>query len=78
MLAGSPVGAATAAADAQKGGGLLGGTLLGLLVGATLGSGAEAARRVFALAYDSAAREWRAYDGGLLRWMKDQLAARTG
>lgn len=77
-LAGGPVGAAIAAASEQKGAGLLGGTLLGLLVGATLGGVAGAARRVFALAYDSSAGQWRAYDGGLLRWMKDQLAVRAG
>lgn len=73
-LAGSLIGAAIDAASKQKGAGLLGGALLGLLVGASLGSAAGDARRVFALAYDPASAQWRAYDGGLLRWMKDQLA----
>lgn len=70
---GGLVGAAIDAAGKQKGTGLLGGLLLGLLVGGALGAAGEA-RRVFALAYDHAAGQWRAYDGGLLRWMKDQLA----
>jgi hypothetical protein len=74
FLAGSLVGAAIDAANKQKGAGLLGGALLGLLVGASLGSAAGEARRVFALTYDPASSQWRAYDGGLLRWMKDQLA----
>jgi hypothetical protein len=76
-LAGSLVGAAIAAAD-KKGAGLLGGALLGLLVGAALGGTAGEARRVFALMFDAAAGQWRAYDGGLLRWMKDQLAVNAG
>lgn len=73
-VAGGLVGAAIDAAGKQKGTGLLGGLLLGLLVGGTLGGAAGTARRVFALTYDHAAGQWRAYDGGLLRWMKDQLA----
>ena len=66
------------AANKQKGAGLLGGALLGLLVGAPLGGAAGDARRVFALIYDAAADQWRAYDGGLLRWIKDQLAVNAG
>jgi hypothetical protein len=77
-LAGSLVGATIDAAKKQKGAGLLGGALLGLLVGAALGGAAGDARRVFALMYDPAANQWRAYDGGLLRWMKDQLAVNAG
>jgi len=73
-VAGTLVGAAIAAAAKQKGIGLLGDLLLGLLVGASLGGAAGDARRVFALTYDRASNQWRAYDGGLLRWMKDQLA----
>ena len=73
-LAGGLIGAAVDAAGKQKGAGLLGGVLLGLLVGASLGGAAGDARRVFALTYDHASKQWRAYDGGLLRWMKDQLA----
>lgn len=76
--AGSLFGAAINAANKQKGAGLLGGALLGLLVGAALGGAAGDARRVFALIYDPPAGQWRAYDGGLLRWMKDQLAVNAG
>jgi hypothetical protein len=68
------VGTAIDAAGKQKGTGLLGGLLLGLLIGESLGGAAGDARRVFALTYDHAAGQWRAYDGGLLRWMKGQLA----
>jgi hypothetical protein len=73
-VAGSLVGAAIDAAGRQKGVGLLGGLALGLLIGASLGGAAGGARRVFALAYDQTLGQWKAYDGGLLRWMKDQLA----
>lgn len=76
-VAGGLVGAAIDAAGKLKGVGLLGGLVLGLLIGASLGGAADA-RRVFALAYDRAAGQWKAYDGGLLRWMKDQLAVNTG
>ncbi|HEX7843441.1 MAG TPA: hypothetical protein VF469_38475 [Kofleriaceae bacterium] len=68
------VGTAIDTAEKQKGTGLLGGLLLGLLVGPPLGGAAGSARRVFALAYDRVAEQWVPYDGGLLRWMKDQLA----
>jgi hypothetical protein len=77
-IVGGLVGAAIDAAGKQKGGGLLGGVLLGLLVGASLGNAAGDARRVFALTYDHASGQWRAYDGGLLRWMKAQLAVNAG
>lgn len=53
------------------------GLVLGLLVGAALGGAnatAPAARRVFALRFDAETQQWRAYDGALVRWMKDQLA----
>lgn len=76
-VAGGLVGTAIDAAGKLKGVGLLGGLVLGLLIGASLGGAAEDARRVFALAYDHAAGQWKAYDGGLLRWMKDQLAVNT-
>jgi len=77
-LTGSLVAAAIDTASKQKGAGLLGGALLGLLVGAALGGVAGDARRVFALMYEPAVGQWRAYDGGLLRWMKDQLAVNAG
>jgi hypothetical protein len=28
--------------------------------------------------FEPAVGQWRAYDGGLLRWMKDQLAVNAG
>ncbi len=71
---GGLVGIAIEAAGKQKGDGLLRGLLLGLLIGPSLGGHPDDARRVFALAYDDGAEEWRPYDGGLLRWMKGQLA----
>jgi len=68
-IAGGALGAAIAAALDKKGGdGWIGGLLLGLLMGAS-----TAPHRVFALAFDAAAKDWRPYDGGLLRWMKERL-----
>jgi len=75
-VAGALIGGAVSAAAKQKGDGILGGALLGLLVGGVLGSvdaSNNAVRRVFALQFDPATREWTAYDGALLRWMKDRL-----
>jgi hypothetical protein len=72
------VGVAIEAAGKRKGDGMLGGLLLGLLIGEPLGGHADDARRVFALAYDHGAEQWRPYDGGLLRWMKGQLALQAG
>lgn len=77
---GAAVGPALGAAVASKRQPLEGaaaGLLLGLLVGAALGAaGAEAppARKVFTLCFDPALGQWRAYDGGLVRWMKSRLA----
>lgn len=34
----------------------------------------NAPRRVFALRFDAEKKQWRAYDGGLIRWMKERLA----
>jgi hypothetical protein len=76
-IAGGAVGAAIGAALATKGGDAwIGGLLLGLLVGAAIGVSGNAdtgPHRVFALVFDAAAKEWRPYDGGLLRWMKERL-----
>jgi hypothetical protein len=63
------------AAGQRKGDAWLDGLLLALLIGESLGGGV---RRVFALAYDRGAGQWRPYDGGLLRWMKGQLAVQAG
>ncbi|MFN3202729.1 MAG: hypothetical protein ACE366_30335 [Bradymonadia bacterium] len=52
------------------------GLLLGLLVGGTLASHqstAPSVRRVFTLNFDSEEQKWRAYDGGLVDWMKMKL-----
>lgn len=80
-VVGGALGAALGAAVASKKealGGAAAGLLLGLLVGAALGStsaaGASPPRKVFALCFDPALGKWRAYDGGLVRWMKSQLA----
>jgi hypothetical protein len=75
---GGAVAAATAAASKQRGDGVLGGALLGLLVGGLLGASTTPVRRVFAMEFDPVARAWVAYDGTLLRWMKDKLLPRTG
>ena len=50
--------------------------LLGLLVGAVFGgsTGLESFRRVCALCFDPVEQQWRAYDGGLVRWLKSALA----
>jgi hypothetical protein len=49
--------------------------VLGLLVGTTLKGSTRphAARRVFTLRFEPSTGGWRAYDGGLVRWMKEQL-----
>jgi hypothetical protein len=73
MLAGAALGGAIAAASKQRGEGVLGGALLGLLVGGVLGSATAPVRKVFAMELDPVSRTWVAYDGTLLRWMKDRL-----
>lgn len=47
--------------------------VLGLLLGDFLSDKPESPRRVFPLVFDVNARTWSAYDGGLLRWMKQRL-----
>ena len=74
---GALAGAAIGAATSKKGEGVVGGMLLGLLVGAALGSSTEpepAPHKVFTLRFDPLAREWKTYSGGLVRWMKSELA----
>ena len=76
---GGAIAAATVAASKQRGDGVLGGALLGLLVGGVLGAATTPpVRRVFAMEFDPVARAWVAYDGTLLRWMKDKLLPQTG
>lgn len=74
-LVGGAVGAAIAVASSKKGEGWLGGLVLGLLAGAALGVVTEGTqpRRVFALRYDPAQRDWFPYDGGLVPWLKDNF-----
>lgn len=77
MAAGAALGAAIAAASNQRGEGVFVGALLGLLVGGMLGAAVEpeirVPRRVFAMELNPGSREWVAYDGSLLRWMKERL-----
>lgn len=75
-LAGTTLGAAVSAAMGQKEDGLLGGALLGLLIGGALGAGAGSGTpptKVFALQFDVVSGQWLAYDGSMLRWLKQQL-----
>jgi hypothetical protein len=73
--AGVAIGAATARKGEELGGAAIG-LLVGLLVGAAIGAPApKNARRVFALAFDPNSRQWRAYDGGLVRWVKRHLGS---
>jgi hypothetical protein len=74
--AGAALGLAAAAAAKAKGGELLGGAVLGLLVGGVIGAASETSqppRRVFAMQFDRQTQRWKAYDGMLLRWMKERL-----
>lgn len=50
--------------------------LLGLLIGDPIGDGLADARRIFAMQLDPVTRQWVAYGGGLLRWMKERLLPR--
>ena len=69
---GAAAGAAIGAAVSdQKSAGVLVGALLGLLVGSAIGATGET--RVFTLALEPQSRQWLAYDGGLVPWMKEQL-----
>ncbi len=77
---GAVAGTAIGAASTRKGEGAAVGLLLGLLVGVAIGvssSKEPAPRRVFTLSFDPATREWQAYDGGLVPWMKEQLLPRS-
>jgi hypothetical protein len=76
-------GAATAAIGAaltKKGEGWMPGLILGLLVGAAIGGAATqqppqpSPRRVFTLRFNPNSQTWEAYDGGLVGWMKNELA----
>lgn len=79
-IIGGALGAAIAAATNTKGDAWAAG-LLGLLVGAGIGATVGVAsspprgapRWVFTLSFDPRTRQWRAYDGGLTPWVKEQL-----
>lgn len=74
-LTGSLAGQAVSAAKRKRGRAAAEDLVLGLLVGTTLkGSTAPGApRRVFTLRFEPSTGAWRAYDGGLVRWMKEEL-----
>jgi len=62
----------------QRGQGFLRENLFALLVGGVLGNPTQVESRiyrVFAMKMNTERREWMAYDGGLLRWMKVKLLA---
>jgi hypothetical protein len=80
IIAAGLAGAAVGAAASKKGQGAAAGLILGLLAGAALSGGAaqpQAPQRVFALRFDPALGQWRAYDGGLVPWMKENLLLAT-
>ncbi len=79
-LAAGALGAALGAGLSSKRAaaeGALAGLVLGLLIGSALeaaSSSAEPPRRVFTICFDANQKQWRAYDGGLVGWMKSALA----
>ena len=78
-LAGAVAGTAIGSAVSKKGEAAAAGLVLGLLAGAALGGSLQpnAPRRVFTLRFDPSLGEWRAYDGGLVPWMKEHLLPRS-
>lgn len=64
--------AALRTAVAKKGDGWAAGLVLGLLVGPQI-PGSQKSRRVLTVRFNGADRAWKAYDGGLVRWMKREL-----
>lgn len=79
VLAGGLAGAAIGSALSKKGEGAAAGLVLGLLAGAALGGSVvpNAPRRVFTLRFDPSLGQWRAYDGGLVPWMKEHLLPKS-
>lgn len=47
--------------------------IFGLLIGDRLSEHPESPRKIFTLVFDPIHQKWSAYDGGLLRWMKERL-----
>jgi hypothetical protein len=64
--------AALRTAVAKKGDGWAAGLVLGLLVGPAI-AGSQRSRRVLTVRFHGGDRTWKAYDGGLVRWMKREL-----
>lgn len=60
-------------AVAKKGSGWAPGLVLAMLLGEPL-PGDSGSRRVLTLRFDSVKKRWVAYDGGLVSWMKRELA----
>lgn len=79
VIAGAIAGAAIGNALSKKGEGAAAGLVLGLLAGAALRGSMQpnAPRRVFTLRFDPTLGQWRAYDGGLVPWMKEHLLPRS-
>lgn len=81
-LTGEAAVRAVSVARRERGEGADVGLILGLLTRAAptghAGSGKEGAPRgVFTLQFDPSLGQWRAYNGGLVPWMKKQLLARS-
>lgn len=75
--AGGLLGTALGAATETKGG-MLAGLTLGLLIGGAVGSAVGAPQLpggVLTLRFDPALMQWRVYDGPLVPWAKQLLAA---
>jgi hypothetical protein len=66
--------AALRTAVAKKGDGWAAGLVLGLLVGQAI-PGSVKSRKVLTVRFHGTDRTWKAYDGGLVRWMKRELQA---
>jgi len=78
-LTGPSVSRAIAAAQSTRGGAAADELVLGLLAGGFLGrdTSQDAPRRVFTMRFDATLGQWRAYDGGLVPWMKEHLLPRS-
>lgn len=75
-LVGALVGGAIGASNSKKGDGAIAGMLLGLLVGKMLEP--RSTDRVFTVRFDGESRDWVAYDGGLVNWLKTNMPLATG
>lgn len=64
--------AALRTAVAKKGDGWAAGLVLAMLVGPPISKGNDS-KRVLTVRFHAPDRSWRAYDGGLVRWMKREL-----